>query len=98
MKLIQSFGITVVALCTLSAPAFGAGHETFKVSEFTFKSPAAWKWVDITPGMRAAQFAIEDEKTKGKCEVIFYYFGQGGGGGTKANVDRWMGQFSDSSN
>jgi hypothetical protein len=27
--------------------------------------------------------------------VVFYYFGQGGGGGTQANIDRWLSQFQE---
>jgi hypothetical protein len=44
--------------------------------------------------MRAAQleYAGADRKS---AEAIFYYFGQGQGGGTQANVDRWLGQFEE---
>ena len=34
----------------------------------------------------------------GSAEVVFFHFGESNGGGTKANVDRWLGQFQDSSN
>jgi hypothetical protein len=66
---------------------------TFKVSEFTFTRPASWEWVESTSQMRKAELRVVDEKTKAKAEVVFYHFGQGGAGGTQANVDRWMGQF-----
>ena len=42
--------------------------------------------------MRKAQF------TAGDAEVVFFYFGPGGGGGVQANVDRWMKQFQDAKN
>ena len=42
--------------------------------------------------MRKAQFAA------GEAEVVFFYFGPSGGGGVKANVDRWMGQFQGAKN
>jgi hypothetical protein len=27
--------------------------------------------------------------------VVFFHFGEGGGGGTKANIDRWLSQFQE---
>src|SRR6266498_5920245 len=66
---------------------------TFKVSEFTFTRPANWEWVESASQMRKAELKVVDEKTKTKAEVVFYHFGQGGAGGTQANVDRWLGQF-----
>ena len=42
--------------------------------------------------MRKAQFSA------GAAEVVFFYFGPSGGGGVKANVDRWMGQFQAAKN
>ena len=66
---------------------------TFQVSEFTFKRPASWEWVAPTP-MRKAQLKVPGaEKQSG--EVIFFHFGEGNGGGTQANVDRWLGQFKE---
>jgi hypothetical protein len=44
--------------------------------------------------MRKAQFKVPGEKGK-DAEVAFFYFGGGGAGGVKANVDRWMSQFED---
>ena len=81
----------VLPVLAADAPA------TFKVSEFTFKRPATWGWVETTSAMRKAQLKVTDSKTKGDAEVVFFYFGAGGGGGTKANVDRWLGQFQDAS-
>src|SRR5437867_12637757 len=68
---------------------------TFKVSEFTFTRPAGWEWVDVTSPMRKAQLKVVDAKTKASADVIFFHFGSGSGGGTKANVDRWLGQFQE---
>ena len=68
---------------------------TFKVSEFTFKRPGSWGWVESTSAMRKAQLKVTDPKTKENAEVVFFYFGADGGGGTQANVDRWLGQFQD---
>lgn len=68
---------------------------TFKVSEFTFTRPVQWEWVETTLPMRQAQLKVTDPKTKESAEVVFFYFGPGSGGGTKANVDRWLGQFQE---
>ncbi|MBI3876697.1 MAG: hypothetical protein HY300_12230, partial [Verrucomicrobia bacterium] len=70
-----------------------AAPDTFKVSEFTFKRPAAWEWVEVNSTMRKAQLKIADAKSPASAEVIFYHFGPGNGGGTQANVDRWFSQF-----
>jgi len=43
--------------------------------------------------MRVAQFKLP--KVDGDSEdgsLVLYYFGQGQGGGTQANIDRWIGQ------
>ena len=68
---------------------------TFQVSEFTFKRPPAWEWVESTSAMRKAQLKVPSADKKDSAEVVFYYFGQSGGGGTQANVDRWLSQFQE---
>ena len=69
---------------------------TFEVSEFSFTRPVNWEWVETSSAMRKAQLKIVDaNKTNASADVIFFYFGQGNGGGTKANVDRWFGQFKE---
>jgi len=87
-----------MVLCALSLSAFAAeGPSKFKVSEFEFTRPAAWEWVDVsTSPMRKAQLKINNtENGENAAEVVFYYFGEGGAGGTQANVDRWFGQFQE---
>src|SRR5882724_8120640 len=92
---LQSFRI--VSLCfALSAFSLRAeAPATFKVSEFTFTRPAQWEWVATSSAMRKAQLKVVDSKTKASADVIFFHFGQGDGGGTKANVERWFGQFKE---
>jgi hypothetical protein len=79
--------VSISALFSAEAPA------TFKVGEFTFQRPAKWEWVEPTSTMRKAELKVND--AKGKAEVIFFNFGGGQGGGTKANIDRWLGQFQE---
>ena len=69
--------------------------KTFPVGEFTFTRPAAWEWVPATSPMRKAELKVESRDKKEKAEVIFFHFGENDGGGTQANVDRWLGQFKE---
>ena len=79
--------VPISALFSAEAPA------TFKVGEFTFPRPAKWEWVEPTSTMRKAELKVND--AQGKAEVVFFDFGGGQGGGTKANIDRWLGQFQE---
>ena len=86
-----------LALFTFGLVSLSLGAEapeTFKVSEFTFTRPKTWEWVEVTSSMRKAQLRVP-EKGKGSADVIFFHFGPGDGGGTKANVERWYGQFKE---
>jgi hypothetical protein len=86
------------AVSTFACAGFALAAEapaTFQVSEFTFKRPPAWEWIETTSAMRKAQLKVPSADKKESAEVVFYYFGQGGGGGTQANVDRWLGQFQE---
>lgn len=82
-------------LTALCVPALQAadGPADFKAGGLTFKRPDKFKWVEITPGMRAAELKIEEE---GKAaEIIFFVFPAGVGGGVQANIDRWLGMFQE---
>ena len=71
-----------------------AADDTFKAGSFTFHKASSFKAKPTPPGgMRAAQLEFTaDGKT---AEAIFYYFGQGQGGGAQANVDRWLASFQE---
>lgn len=61
--------------------------------ELKYKVPDGW--VDEKPAssMRAAQYKLP--KVEGDTEdgaLVLYYFGKGQGGGTQANIDRWVNQ------
>jgi hypothetical protein len=68
--------------------------EKIEIAGYSFSSPE--KWVSSTPTskMRKAQFSVPGENGK-NAEVAFFHFGNGGAGGVKANVDRWMKQFEE---
>ena len=63
-----------------------------EVAGYSFPAPADWKSSPPSSNMRKAQFSVPGKSGKAG-EVVFFYFGSGGAGGVKANVDRWMKQF-----
>ncbi|MGI9239745.1 MAG: sulfatase family protein, partial [Verrucomicrobiales bacterium] len=65
--------------------------QEFAVAGKKFAAPAGWKKEQPTSNMRKAQFRT------GETEIVVFYFGAGQGGGTQANVARWMKQFKDPS-
>ena len=91
MKSIFSAGLIFVTASVFAAEV----PATFKVGEFPFKRPEKWTWVETAPnGMRKAQLKVEAGDSQ-SAEVIFFHFGASNGGGTKANVDRWLGMFQE---
>src|SRR5687767_7703642 len=94
MKQLLGWLGTVLMLGLGSWSAIAADPETFKVSDYTFSRPSTWQWVEPS-AMRKAQLKVTDAKTKGTADVIFFHFGQGNGGGTQANIERWYGQFQE---
>jgi hypothetical protein len=87
--------IALALFCAFSIVARGA-EDTFKAGSFTFKKPASFAAKELPPGgMRAAQLEFAAPDKKGTAEAIFYFFGAGQGGGTQANVDRWLGSFQE---
>ncbi len=63
-------------------------------SSLKFKVPAGWVEEERTSSMRVAQYRLP--KAEGDTEdasLVLYYFGQGQGGSTAANMERWVGQF-----
>src|SRR5829696_9332784 len=62
-------------------------------SELKFRVPAGWVEEERTSSMRVAQYKLP--KAPGDTEdasLVLYYFGQGQGGSTAANIERWIGQ------
>ena len=92
MMLIR-FALLVLLAAACAAPRAAEGPADFKAGGLTFKRPEQFGWVEITPGMRAAQLKIEDEGKS--AEIIFFVFPAGVGGGVQANIDRWFGMFQE---
>ena len=83
-KLILLF---LIALLCLFNTAFQ------KKGSLKFTVPPGWIEEERTSSMRVAQYRLP--KAEGDTEygsVVLYYFGQGQGGSTAANIERWVGQ------
>jgi len=94
-KLTALLGFSLIWIAS-AAVAFAADAPAkFTVSEFVFTRPADWQWIEVNSVMRKAQLKIVDADKKDSAEVIFFFFGEGGGGLTKANIDRWLSQFQE---
>ena len=63
-----------------------------EVAGYKFSPPESWVYSTPTSKMRKAQYNVKGAGEQ-EAEVAFFHFGQGGAGGVKANVDRWMQQF-----
>lgn len=87
-----TLGLLVAGLATVhgaEAPA------SFAVGGLNFKRPQAWGWVDSTSAMRKAQLTVPAGEGKTAGEIVFFHFGPSNGGGVRANVARWLGQFDE---
>src|SRR5215217_6316035 len=92
--------LVVCTACSKGTVANGQGqNSTAQASsqnnsgELKFKVPEGWVVEKTTSSMRAAQYKLP--KAAGDKEdgsLVLYYFGQGQGGATQANIDRWVNQ------
>ena len=79
----------IALVCFVSVPAAFALQE----AKLKFSVPAGWVEEERTSSMRVAQYRLP--KVAGDTEdasLVLYYFGQGQGGSTSANVERWLSQ------
>ena len=92
-----------------AAPATGTGEATMPpaagstaqemVATPTAQDPGvAWekpgRWVEeLASGMRLATYVIPAAAGSTTASCAVYYFGPGQGGGTDANIERWIGEF-----
>lgn len=81
-----SGGTQVQAPQNSSAPQGATGTLSYKAAE-------GWVVEKPSSSMRAAQYKLP--RASGDAEdasLVLYYFGQGQGGATQANIDRWVNQ------
>ena len=89
MKLLS----TLLAIVALTS-SLSADEGKLTVAGLNFSYPTTWTSVPPTSPMRAGTLQIVVEGSEKPLEAVFYYFGAGQGGDSKANVDRWLGQFA----
>jgi hypothetical protein len=73
--------------------SFTAGAQEIAHGNITYVPPEGWVVEKTSSNMRIAQYKLA--KQDGDSEdgsLVLYYFGQGQGGGTQANIDRWISQ------
>ena len=59
------------------------------------RTPEGWKAQEIQSRNRVYHFVLPKSKgDKYDAELIVFFFGPGGGGGVKANIDRWKGMIA----
>lgn len=97
-SMIAAWVVLAILTVTSSAYVHAAEPHEFQVSDAKFGAPSTWTKIKPSSSMRKAQFAVAREGIADKGEIVFYYFGPGGAGGTQANVQRWYRQFKESEN
>ena len=103
----RTLAVGAVSLCAVLAgwacsrpsssatnPQNNSNQSSASVSgDLKFKAPDAWTTEKPTSSMRVAQYKLpKAEGDKEDGSLVLYYFGANGGGGTQANIDRWIGQ------
>lgn len=73
-----------------AAPAGAAGQGAATGAGIQWDWPEGWQTEPPANNMRLAQAVIPGDAGAG--DMVIFYFGPGGGGGTEANIDRWIGQ------
>ena len=59
-----------------------------------WKAPESWDGVQPSSSMRLAEYHAPGPDGSEPAVMSIFFFGPGGGGGVDANIDRWVGQFS----
>lgn len=82
---------TIFFFTLLFAPLIVSAN-VVDIAGYEFIAPDQWKQSEPSSSMRKAQFNLRTDAGK-TAELVFFYFGPSGGGGVRANVDRWIKQF-----
>jgi hypothetical protein len=89
-------GMRIPIIALLLALVFAVSLASFAAqqkSSLKFIVPAGWIEEERGSSMRVAQYKLPKAPTDTEdASLVLYYFGQGQGGSTAANVERWVGQ------
>ncbi|MFT5121670.1 MAG: hypothetical protein ACI9TH_003443 [Kiritimatiellia bacterium] len=72
-----------------------AETKAVKAGDLSLNIPSTWTQEETTSNMRLAQFVVPGAAEGEQADLVIYYFGAASGGGVKANIDRWVGQFAE---
>src|SRR5262249_14609578 len=93
MHRITATALAALALCAATARADDKRVET-ELGGLKSQAPESWKQKEITTPNRVLHFIIpKDKDDKYDGELIVFFF-EGGGGGVKANIERWKGMIA----
>jgi hypothetical protein len=85
----SAIAILICVVCVASLQALALSQK----SELKFTVPAGWIEEPRSSSMRVAQYKLPKAPADAEdASLVLYYFGQGQGGSTVANVERWVGQ------
>ena len=85
---------TVAGLLVLASLAHADPVRT-EAAGLRFSTPSEWVRVPAPSDMRAAQFRVPRSGSDAEdAEAVLFFFGEGKGGGTQDNLDRWYGQMT----
>ena len=96
----------LIVLALVAAGCQGTGEKTssdsastvaLAVDNLRFEVPTDWHARKPDSDARKAQYELTGPDTSDAASLVVYYFGPGGAGNLQANIDRWVGQFADSS-
>jgi hypothetical protein len=93
-----------VAITLAFAPSFltlvscaGQPEQNSAAAKLQFKAPPEWVVEKTSSTMRVAQYKLPREGGDAEdATLVLYYFGEGQGGSTSANIERWVNQIKQS--
>jgi hypothetical protein len=81
--------ITTAFLCVLGLQNSALSQQ----NSLKFTVPPGWVEEERSSSMRVAQYRLPKVPTDAEdASLVLYYFGEGQGGSTAANIERWVGQ------
>jgi hypothetical protein len=81
----------MVQLISIAFSLLAAAAAPVELGGLKSTPPETWKDVAVSSPMRLKQFTVPGKD--GDAELVVFFFGQGQGGDTQANLDRWKKQF-----
>lgn len=73
---------------------FASPAEYGKTGPLRWEAPETWTAAQPASSMRLAEYVVSGDEGVEPATMSIFYFGSAGGGGVEANVNRWVGQFS----